>query len=108
MSQEQKTLGVVQQALISTGLASRSEWSSSRLGARAVITPVRWRVNRRNGSLPDSWPTACPSGGRTTWRGWPFDDYMASELQHRIRQLEELSRLQQRFVADVSMSCGRR
>lgn len=32
---------------------------------------------------------------------------MAEGLQRQIRQLEDLSRVQQRFVSDVSTSCAR-
>ena len=104
MSQEQKTLGVVQQALISTGLAVAlgmviiAFWV-----ARAVITPVRSARQSAerlaSGQLADRMPVR---GTDDLARLAVSMNYMASELQHRIRQLEELSRLQQRFVADVS------
>ena len=104
MSQEQSTLRVVQQALISTGLAVAlgmiiiAYWV-----ARAVITPVRSARQAAerlaSGKLADRMPVR---GTDDLARLAVSMNYMASELQHRIRQLEELSRLQQRFVADVS------
>lgn len=104
MSQEQSTLRVVQQALISTGLVVAlgmiiiAYWVS-----RAVITPVRSARQAAerlaSGQLADRMPVR---GTDDLARLAVSMNYMASELQHRIRQLEELSRLQQRFVADVS------
>jgi two-component system sensor histidine kinase MtrB len=104
MVQEQATLRVVQQALISTGLAVAlgmiiiAYWVS-----RAVITPVRSARQAAerlaSGQLADRMPVR---GTDDLARLAVSMNYMASELQHRIRQLEELSRLQQRFVADVS------
>lgn len=104
MSQERSTLRVVQQALISTGLAVAlgmiiiAYWVS-----RAVITPVRSARQAAerlaSGQLADRMPVR---GTDDLARLAVSMNYMASELQHRIRQLEELSRLQQRFVADVS------
>lgn len=104
MPQERSTLRVVQQALISTGLAVAlgmiiiAYWVS-----RAVITPVRSARQAAerlaSGQLADRMPVR---GTDDLARLAVSMNYMASELQHRIRQLEELSRLQQRFVADVS------
>ena len=104
MSQERSTLRVVQQALISTGLAVAlgmiiiAYWVS-----RAVITPVRSARQAAerlaSGQLAERMPVR---GTDDLARLAVSMNYMASELQHRIRQLEELSRLQQRFVADVS------
>jgi two-component system sensor histidine kinase MtrB len=104
MTQEQSTLRVLQQALISTSLAVAlgmiiiAYWVS-----RAVITPVRSARQAAerlaSGQLADRMPVR---GTDDLARLAVSMNYMASELQHRIRQLEELSRLQQRFVADVS------
>ncbi|MBI4899008.1 MAG: HAMP domain-containing histidine kinase [Actinobacteria bacterium] len=104
MWQEQQTLRVVQQALITTSLAVVvgmmiiAYWVS-----RAVITPVRSARQAAerlaSGQLADRMPVR---GTDDLARLAVSMNYMASELQHRIRQLEELSRLQQRFVADVS------
>lgn len=104
MTQEQSTLRVFQQALITTGLAVLfgmiiiAYWVS-----RAVITPVRTARQAAerlaSGQLTDRMPVR---GTDDLARLAVSMNYMASELQHRIRQLEELSRLQQRFVADVS------
>jgi two-component system sensor histidine kinase MtrB len=104
MTHEQSTLRVVEQALISTSLAVAigmiiiAFWV-----ARAVITPVRSARQSAerlaSGQLSDRMPVR---GTDDLARLAVSMNYMASELQHRIRQLEELSRLQQRFVADVS------
>jgi two-component system sensor histidine kinase MtrB len=104
MTQEQSTLRVVQRALFTTGLAVLfgmtviAYWVS-----RAVITPVRSARQAAerlaSGQLADRMPVR---GTDDLARLAVSMNYMASELQHRIRQLEELSRLQQRFVADVS------
>ncbi len=104
MLQEESTLRVVQQALVSTSLAvtvgmmAIAYWVS-----RAVITPVRSARQAAerlaSGQLADRMPVR---GTDDLARLAVSMNYMASELQHRIRQLEELSRLQQRFVADVS------
>lgn len=104
MLQEESTLRVVQQALVSTSLAVTvgmmviAYWVS-----RAVITPVRSARQAAerlaSGQLADRMPVR---GTDDLARLAVSMNYMASELQHRIRQLEELSRLQQRFVADVS------
>ncbi|HSN12531.1 MAG TPA: HAMP domain-containing protein, partial [Propionibacteriaceae bacterium] len=104
MWQEESTLRVVQQALVSTSLAVAvgmmviAYWVS-----RAVITPVRSARQAAerlaSGQLADRMPVR---GTDDLARLAVSMNYMASELQHRIRQLEELSRLQQRFVADVS------
>jgi len=70
---------------------------------RAVITPVRSARQAAerlaSGQLAERMPVR---GTDDLARLAVSMNYMASELQHRIRQLEELSRLQQRFVADVS------
>lgn len=104
MTQEQATLRVLQQALVSTGLAVAmgmviiAYWAS-----RTVITPVRSARQAAellaSGQLAERMPVR---GTDDLARLAVSMNYMASELQHRIRQLEELSRLQQRFVADVS------
>ena len=48
-------------------------------------------------------PSACRSRATTTWPGSArsFNE-MAASLQEQIRQLEDLSRVQRRFVSDVS------
>lgn len=104
MTQELSTLRVVQQALVTTsvavllGMILIAYWVS-----RAVITPVRSARQAAerlaSGQLAERMPVR---GTDDLARLAVSMNYMASELQHRIRQLEELSRLQQRFVADVS------
>lgn len=104
LSQQVNTLAVLQTAVVTTGAILIVLLTLiAALVARQVVTPVR--AARRaaeslaSGNLDD----------RMTVRG--RDDlarlatsmnYMASELQKQIHQLEELSRVQQRFVSDVS------
>lgn len=104
LTQEVQTLGVLQNAAIVTGLLLVVLLTLiAALVSRQVVTPVRAarRAAERlaSGNLDD----------RMQVRG--TDDlaslatsmnYMASELQKQIQQLEELSRVQQRFVSDVS------
>ncbi len=104
MTTEQATLRILQQALITTGLvvivalAGIAYWV-----ARQVVGPVREsRLAAEllaSGQLTERIPVR---GTDDLARLAISMNFMASELQHRIRQLEELSRLQQRFVADVS------
>ncbi len=104
LSQQQQTLTLVQQALATAGavlvvLLGAVAW----LVVRQAVTPVRMaaRIAERlsAGRLEE----------RMTVRG--EDDLarlavsfneMASGLQRQIRQLEDLSRVQRRFVSDVS------
>ncbi|MEJ7706692.1 MAG: MtrAB system histidine kinase MtrB [Nocardioidaceae bacterium] len=104
LQEQQQTLYVVRGALLTTGailvlLLGTIAW----LVTRQVVTPVRLarRIAERL------------AGGRLEERmhvrgeddiarlGVSFNQ-MASSLQRQIRQLEELSRVQRRFVADVS------
>jgi two-component system sensor histidine kinase MtrB len=104
LTEQQQTLTLVRNALITTGallvvLLGLVAW----LVTRQVVTPVRLarRIAERL------------AGGRLEERmhvrgqddiarlGVSFNK-MAQSLQRQIRQLEELSRVQRRFVADVS------
>jgi two-component system sensor histidine kinase MtrB len=104
MEQEAETLRSLQRAVVITGAVLIFLLTFiAGLVARQVVSPIRAarRAAERlaSGNLED----------RMTVRG--KDDlarlalsmnYMASELQKQITQLEELSRVQQRFVTDVS------
>ena len=104
MSQEQKTLSLVRQALVTAGvlllvLLGAVTW----LVTRQVVTPVRLarRVAERlaSGRLEERMHVR---GHDDIARlGYSFNQ-MAESLQTQIRQLEELSRVQRRFVSDVS------
>ena len=74
------------------------------LVTRQVVTPVRLarRVAERlaAGQLAGA---AARAAARTTSPAWRTSfNQMATNLQRQIRQLEELSRVQRRFVSDVS------
>ncbi len=104
MTQEAGTLRILQSALLTTGLVAMAALALIAYWvARQVMGPVRTaRLSAErlaSGELTE----------RMRVRG--TDDlaslavsmnFMASELAHRIRQLEELSLVQQRFVSDVS------
>jgi two-component system sensor histidine kinase MtrB len=104
MAQEVETLRSLQRAVIVTGAVLIFLLTFiAGMVSRQVVSPIRAarRAAERlaSGNLED----------RMTVRG--KDDlarlamsmnYMASELQKQITQLEELSRVQQRFVTDVS------
>ena len=82
-------------------------WSWSR--GSPGWSPVRWSPRSGwPGGWPSGWP---PAGSQERLRVSGEDDLarlatsfnqMASNLQRQIRQLEELSRVQRRFVSDVS------
>lgn len=104
LQEQQNTLFVVRSALITTGailvlLLGIIAW----LVTRQVVTPVRLarRIAERlaSGRLEERMHVR---GEDDIARlGLSFNQ-MASSLQLQIRQLEELSRVQRRFVADVS------
>lgn len=104
LQEQRDTLSVVRSALITTGavlvlLLGTIAW----LVTRQVVTPVRLArsIAERlaSGRLEERMQVR---GEDDIARlGLSFNQ-MASSLQSQIRQLEELSRLQRRFVADVS------
>ncbi|MBA2444698.1 MAG: HAMP domain-containing histidine kinase [Nocardioidaceae bacterium] len=104
LQEQRDTLSVVRSALITTGavlvlLLGTIAW----LVTRQVVTPVRLArsIAERlaSGRLEERMHVR---GEDDIARlGLSFNQ-MASSLQSQIRQLEELSRLQRRFVADVS------
>ncbi len=104
MSQEQKTLTLVRQGLFTAGallliLVGGVTW----LVTRQVVAPVRLarRVAERlaSGRLEERMHVR---GQDDIARLGSSFNQMADSLQKQIRQLEELSRVQRRFVSDVS------
>ncbi|MDP2013797.1 MAG: MtrAB system histidine kinase MtrB [Actinomycetota bacterium] len=104
LTQEQQTLDLVRGAVLLTGaLLLVLLTLIARLVTRLVVNPVR-EAARTAALLADG-----QLSERMTVRGedelaqlaTTFNE-MAESLQQQIKQLEELSRVQQRFVADVS------
>jgi two-component system, OmpR family, sensor histidine kinase MtrB len=104
LAEQQQTLSVVRRALITTGallvvLLGTIAW----LVTRQVVTPVRLarRIAERlaAGRLEERMHVR---GEDDIARLGTSFNQMAASLQRQIRQLEELSRVQRRFVADVS------
>lgn len=104
LREQQQTLSVVRGALITTGsllvvLLGTIAW----LVTRQVVTPVRLarRIAERlaAGRLEERMHVR---GQDDIARLGQSFNQMAAGLQRQIRQLEELSRVQRRFVADVS------
>ena len=104
MADQQQTLGLVRNVLALGGLALvLMVGGVAGLVSRQVLTPVRLarRVAERYaaGSLEQRMHV---SGEDDIARLSTSFNQMAASLQSQIRRLEELSRLQQRFVSDVS------
>jgi two-component system sensor histidine kinase MtrB len=104
MTEEQQTLSLVRRALVTAGvlllvLVGGLTW----LVTRQVVTPVRLarRVAERlaSGRLEERMHVR---GDDDIARLGTSFNQMAASLQKQIRQLEELSRVQRRFVSDVS------
>ncbi len=104
MSDEAETLRLVRRALLTGGallliLVGGLTW----LVTRQVVTPVRMarRVAERlaSGRLEERMQVR---GDDDIARLGTSFNQMAASLQKQIRQLEELSRVQRRFVSDVS------
>lgn len=104
LDDEQETLALVTRALLTAGvlllvLVAGVTW----LVTRQVVTPIRMarRVAERlaAGQLQERLKV---SGEDDLARLATSFNQMASNLQRQIRQLEELSRVQRRFVSDVS------
>ncbi len=103
-AEEERTLGLVAQAVLLSGvvlmlLVAGVAW----LVTRQVVTPVRLarRIAERlaSGRLEERMQVR---GKDDIARLGQSFNQMAGSLQRQIRQLEELSRLQRRFVSDVS------
>ena len=104
LAQEQDTLNVLRNAVVTTGAILVVLLTLiAALVSRQVVTPVR--AARRaaeslaSGNLDDRMVVR---GSDDLARLATSMNNMASELQKQISQLEELSRVQQRFVSDVS------
>ncbi|MGN6131342.1 MAG: MtrAB system histidine kinase MtrB, partial [Nocardioidaceae bacterium] len=104
MTDEEQTLSLVRRALLTAGalllvLVGGLTW----LVTRQVVTPVRLarRVAERlaSGRLEERMHVR---GDDDIARLGTSFNQMAASLQTQIRQLEELSRVQRRFVSDVS------
>jgi len=104
MTEEERTLSLLQRALLTAGalllaLVGGLTW----LVTRQVVTPVRLarRVAERlsSGRLEERMHVR---GEDDIARLGTSFNQMAASLQRQIRQLEELSRVQRRFVSDVS------
>ena len=104
MTDEEETLSLVRQALLTGGvllliLVAGLAW----LVTRQVVTPIRLarRVAERlaSGRLEERMHVR---GDDDIARLGTSFNQMATSLQKQIRQLEELSRVQRRFVSDVS------
>ena len=104
LSEEAATLGLLQSAMLTAaGLLLLLVAGITWLVTRQVVTPVRMarRVAERlaAGQLQERLRV---SGEDDLARLATSFNQMATNLQRQIRQLEELSRVQRRFVADVS------
>jgi len=104
MTEQENTLSLVRRALVTAGvlllvLVGGLTW----LVTRQVVTPVRLarRVAERlaSGRLEERMHVR---GDDDIARLGQSFNQMAASLQKQIRQLEELSRVQRRFVSDVS------
>jgi two-component system, OmpR family, sensor histidine kinase MtrB len=104
MTEQERTLSLVRRALVTGGvllllLVGGVTW----LVTRQVVTPVRLarRVAERlaSGRLEERMHVR---GDDDIARLGTSFNQMAASLQKQIRQLEELSRVQRRFVSDVS------
>lgn len=104
MRQEQETLDSLQHAVVITGaMLILLLTLISGLVSRQVVTPVRGARQAAerlaSGHLEDRMAV---KGRDDLARLAMSMNHMASELEKQITQLEELSRVQQRFVSDVS------
>ena len=104
LSQEQQTLDLVRGAVLLTGaLLLVLLTLIARLVTRLVVNPVREAARTATllaeGQLSER--MAVHGEDELAQLATTFNE-MASSLQQQIKQLEELSRVQQRFVADVS------
>jgi len=104
MTQEEETLRILQQALITTGLVVMLALAGIAYSvSRQVSAPVREARRAAERLASGELSERMPVRGRDDLARLAISmNLMASELQRRIRELEELSRLQQRFVSDVS------
>ncbi len=104
LQQEEQTLGLVSRALLTAGLLLLVLMAGvTLLVTQQVVAPIRLarRVAERlaAGQLEERLRV---TGDDDIARLATSFNQMASNLQRQIRQLEELSRVQRRFVSDVS------
>ncbi|HLR94681.1 MAG TPA: MtrAB system histidine kinase MtrB [Jiangellaceae bacterium] len=104
MSEEQATINLVTTALLTAGmllvlLLGAIAW----LTTRQAVTPIRVAAQiagrLADGQLSERMPETRRDELAKLASGF---NQMANSLQTQIRQLEDLSRMQQRFVSDVS------
>ena len=104
LAQEQDTLAIVERTLAAAGIAllllvGGIAW----IVTRQVVTPVRMAARTAErfsaGRLEER--MACSGQDDLAKLAGSFNQ-MASSLQRQISQLEDLSRIQRRFVSDVS------
>jgi two-component system sensor histidine kinase MtrB len=104
MSDQAETLSLIKRAMVSAGLALLALVAGvAWLVTRQVVTPIRLarRIAERlaAGRLEERMHVR---GQDDIARLGVSFNQMAASLQRQIRQLEELSRMQRRFVSDVS------
>lgn len=104
LTEQQNTLDLVTAALTAAGallvlLLAALTW----LITRQVVTPVRMAARIAERFSAGNLSERVPAKGRDDLAKLATSfNHMASSLQKQIGQLEELSRVQQRFVSDVS------
>jgi two-component system sensor histidine kinase MtrB len=104
LDQERNTLALVQQALLVAGvLLVALLCGVSVVVTRQIVGPVRQarRVSERLAAGRLEERTRIPGSDDLARLGTSIN-HMAANLQRQIGQLEELSRVQRRFVSDVS------
>jgi two-component system sensor histidine kinase MtrB len=104
LDEQQRALGLVGRAVLLAGLVLMALVAAiAGLVTRQVVTPVRLarRIAERlaGGRLEERMQVRGDDDIARLGRSF---NQMATSLQRQIRQLEELSRLQRRFVSDVS------
>jgi two-component system, OmpR family, sensor histidine kinase MtrB len=104
LDQEQQTLQLVQTTLIGVGIALVALLAAiASLVTRWVVLPVRHAARAAQRLSAGQLEERMPIGGADDLGALStsFND-MASSLQEKLRELEELSKAQRQFVSDVS------
>jgi two-component system sensor histidine kinase MtrB len=104
LDQEQQTLQLVQTTLIGVGIALVALLAAiASLVTRWVVLPVRHAARAAQRLSAGQLEERMPVGGVDDLGALStsFND-MASSLQEKLRELEELSKAQRQFVSDVS------